>query len=59
MLGRWDGDIPITYAGGVHSYADIHLLKELGQERIHVTVGSALSLFGGALEIDQIMEIIR
>lgn len=57
-LGGWNGDIPITYAGGVHTYEDICLLKELGQGRVHVTVGSALSLFGGALELDRIMEII-
>ena len=57
-LGRWSGDIPVTYAGGVHSYADIRMLKALGGGKIHVTVGSALDLFGGALELDRIMEMI-
>ena len=58
VLGKWGGDIPVTYAGGVHSYADIHTLKKLGGGKIHVTVGSALDLFGGALELDRIMEMI-
>lgn len=58
MLGKWCGDIPITYAGGVHCYEDIQTLKEIGGGRIHVTVGSALDLFGGTLELDRIMELI-
>lgn len=47
--------IPITYAGGVHSYGDIRLLKEKGRGRIHVTIGSALDLFGGHLKLEQIL----
>lgn len=57
MLGSWGKDTPITYAGGVHSYEDIRILKELGGGRLNVTVGSALDLFGGNLELDRIMEI--
>ncbi len=56
-LGSWKGDTPITYAGGVHSYEDVHILKELGDGRINITVGSALEIFGGTLEIDRIMEM--
>lgn len=59
MLGSWKGAAPITYAGGVHCYEDIALLKELGGGRIHVTVGSALDLFGGSLEFDKIVEIVQ
>lgn len=54
-LGRWN-KIPITYAGGVHSYEDIDKLKELGKGNIHVTIGSALAIFGGTLELDKVME---
>jgi phosphoribosylformimino-5-aminoimidazole carboxamide ribotide isomerase len=54
MLGEWDG-LPITYAGGVHSYEDLDLLKELGQERLNVTIGSALDLFGGSMEWKEVM----
>ena len=43
QLGRWsraDGRTPITYAGGVHSYEDIDLLKRLGNNQINVTIGA-------------------
>ncbi|MCM1569348.1 MAG: phosphoribosylformimino-5-aminoimidazole carboxamide ribotide isomerase [Roseburia sp.] len=56
MLGQWKG-IPVTYAGGVHSYEDIELLKELGNNRLHVTVGSALELFGGPLSWRRVQEL--
>ena len=46
---------PITYAGGVHSYEDIELLKKIGQGKIHVTIGSALDLFGGTLSFEKVM----
>lgn len=62
LLGKWcskPGKIPVTYAGGVHSYEDIELLKELGNGRIHVTIGSALSIFGGNLEMDEVISRIR
>ena len=55
-LGGWQG-VPITYAGGVHSYEDISLLKELGKGRMNVTVGSALDLFGGRLSWRKIQEM--
>ena len=54
MLGQWDG-IPITYAGGVSSYEDLELLKELGHNNIDVTIGSALDLFGGHLKFDKVL----
>lgn len=58
MLGEWDG-LPITYAGGVHSYEDLDLLKELGNNRLNVTIGSALDLFGGKLEWEEVQRIIN
>ena len=45
---------PITYAGGVHSFEDLELLKEIGQGKIHVTIGSALDLFGGTLSFEKV-----
>lgn len=57
LLGQWNG-IPVTYAGGVHSYEDLELLKKLGNNRLHVTVGSALDLFGGPLEWERVLAII-
>jgi len=41
-------DITVTYAGGVSSIADLELIKIAGKERIDVTVGSALDIFGGS-----------
>ena len=48
LLGEWQG-IPVTYAGGVGSMEDIFRLRELGKGHLDVTVGSALSLFGGCI----------
>ncbi len=53
MLGGWDG-IPITYAGGVGSFGDLEQLRTLGRGRIHVTIGSALDLFGGTMPFDAV-----
>ena len=37
LLGQW-GKIPVTYAGGVHSFDDLRLVKELGRDKINVTI---------------------
>ncbi len=58
LLGDW-GKIPITYAGGVHSFEDLHLLKKLGRNRIHVTIGSALDLFGGRMRFEEVLEAVK
>lgn len=57
QLGKWN-KLPITYAGGVHSYEDIDELKHLGNGKIHVTIGSALDIFGGKLDFDKVMSKI-
>lgn len=54
LLGQWDG-IPITYAGGVSSYKDLEMLKTLGQDKLDVTIGSSLDLFGGSLEWEKVL----
>lgn len=51
--------IPVTYAGGVGNYEDLTLLKELGHNKIDVTIGSALDLFGGKLEFKKVLDICR
>lgn len=53
LLGNW-GKLPIVYAGGIGSYEDIELLKQLGKNRLDFTVGSALDIFGGKLEFEKI-----
>lgn len=57
-LSKWNGN-PITYAGGVRSLEDIEKLKEIGSQKIHVTVGSAMDVFGGTLAITDIIECVN
>jgi phosphoribosylformimino-5-aminoimidazole carboxamide ribotide isomerase len=45
-LGRWS-PIPTTYAGGANSLADLETVTKLGGGKIHLTIGSALDIFGG------------
>lgn len=56
-LGQWEG-IPVTYAGGIHTYEDLDTIKKLGNGKIHITVGSALDIFGGKLSFDKIVGLI-
>lgn len=58
LLGAW-GKLPITYAGGVHAFEDLQLLKEIGNGNLHVTIGSALDLFGGNLKYKEVLEFIN
>ena len=48
-------EIPVTYAGGAAGEADIRKIREVGHGRIDVTVGSALRLFGGPLELEDVL----
>lgn len=57
LLGQWSR-IPITYAGGVGSFEDLERLKRLGRDRLNVTIGSALDLFGGSMEYEKILAYI-
>ncbi|MFV0341535.1 MAG: phosphoribosylformimino-5-aminoimidazole carboxamide ribotide isomerase [Anaerocolumna sp.] len=54
ILGRFEG-IPVTYAGGVSSFNDLELIKKLGNNKVDVTIGSALDLFGGALPYHEVV----
>ena len=58
LLGNW-GKIPITYAGGVGSFSDLEQLKYFGQNRLHVTIGSALDLFGGSMPLEKILAFCK
>lgn len=61
LLGNWQKKtgFPVTYAGGVHSLSDLDLIRELSGGAMDVTVGSALSLFGGDLELTDLVEKTR
>ena len=54
LLGKWNR-IPITYAGGIRSLEDIEQIRKAGQNKIHVTVGSALDLYGGDLPFEKVL----
>ena len=43
--------IPTTYAGGVRSFDDLKKFEKIANGKLHVTIGSALSIFGGDLGI--------
>ncbi|MBQ5674870.1 MAG: phosphoribosylformimino-5-aminoimidazole carboxamide ribotide isomerase [Lachnospiraceae bacterium] len=49
----------VTYAGGVHNFDDLKLLKEKGKNHIHVTIGSALDLFGGSMKFEDVIAYVR
>ena len=46
-LARWS-PIATTYAGGVRSIAYLELLRKSGNNRLDVTIGSSLDIFGGS-----------
>ena len=45
-LGVWS-PLPMTYAGGANSLADLETVTKLGQGKVDLTIGSALDIFGG------------
>ncbi|MDD3338835.1 MAG: phosphoribosylformimino-5-aminoimidazole carboxamide ribotide isomerase [Lachnospiraceae bacterium] len=47
---------PVTYAGGVGSFADLAELKEKGRNKIDVTIGSALDIFGGNMAYEKVLD---
>lgn len=55
LLAEYE-ESPVTYAGGVGSYEDLEQLRRYGKNRLDVTVGSALDLFGGILEFEKVLE---
>lgn len=57
LLGQW-GKIPVTYAGGVHDFNDLEKLRILGENKVNVTIGSALDLFGGNLKWEEVISYI-
>jgi phosphoribosylformimino-5-aminoimidazole carboxamide ribotide isomerase len=46
-LSRWC-PIPATYAGGAKSIDNLKTVERVGSGRIHLTIGSALDIFGGS-----------
>jgi phosphoribosylformimino-5-aminoimidazole carboxamide ribotide isomerase len=46
----------VTYAGGVHRLEDLDRVKQLGQGRVDLTIGSALDIFGGEVPFSAVLE---
>ena len=54
LLAEHTGNVS-TYAGGVGSFADLRQLKAAGKNRVDVTIGSALDLFGGPMAFTDVL----
>lgn len=57
LLGR-ECKIPVTYAGGVYSFEDLKTLKKLGRNKVDVTIGSSLDLFGGSMKFEEVLNFM-
>lgn len=51
--------LPVTYAGGVGSFQDLETLRMAGENRVDVTVGRALDLFGGSMKWEDVLDICQ
>jgi phosphoribosylformimino-5-aminoimidazole carboxamide ribotide isomerase len=47
--------IPITYAGGARCLEDLDRVKDLGRGRVDLTIGSALDIFGGTIQFQDVV----
>jgi phosphoribosylformimino-5-aminoimidazole carboxamide ribotide isomerase len=47
---------PVTYAGGVNKLEDLDLVKQIGRNRVDLTIGSALDIFGGNVAFADVLE---
>ena len=51
--------LPCTYAGGANSLADLEAIQTAGDGRVHLTIGSALDIFGGTVKYDDCIAFNR
>lgn len=51
--------IPTTYAGGIANFEDIEAVRETGNGRVHITIGSALDIFGGGLSYENVVSLCK
>ena len=47
--------VQITYAGGISGFDDLDAIRKTGRDRIDVTVGSALSIYGGTMDYREVL----
>jgi phosphoribosylformimino-5-aminoimidazole carboxamide ribotide isomerase len=50
-----DHQLRITYAGGIATHAHIQDTKRTGAGLVDFTIGTALSIFGGHLSLDEVI----
>lgn len=50
---------PMTYAGGIAGFEDIAGIRQKTEGRLDITIGSALSLFGGQMDYRKVLEACR
>ncbi len=48
--------IPTTYAGGIHSLAELDAFEQACQGKLDYTIGSALDIFGGEINYQSLVE---
>jgi phosphoribosylformimino-5-aminoimidazole carboxamide ribotide isomerase len=48
--------IPATYAGGASRFSDLDRVKEIGNNRVDLTIGSALDIFGGNIPYKKVVD---
>ena len=58
FLGAW-GKIPVTYAGGISDYDDIAHIREMSDDKLDITIGSARDLFGGELNYETVLSVVQ
>ena len=52
--------LPTTYAGGARSIEDAYMVKKIGGDKLDLTIGSALDIFGGkGVKFQEIVEFNR
>jgi phosphoribosylformimino-5-aminoimidazole carboxamide ribotide isomerase len=51
--------LPITYAGGITTLRDLENVRIAGENRVHITVGSALDIFGGSLSYRKVVNFCK
>ncbi len=48
--------IPVTYAGGANRFSDLDRVKHLGRNKVDLTIGSALDIFGGSISYKDVVK---
>lgn len=51
--------ITVTYAGGIATVGDIEAVRKAGGNKIHITIGSALDIFGGDLKYRDVVNLCK